>query len=65
MTQEKLNKIKNFLTTVMDCNYEAVVLLLECFALMFSKIGGFSYCVSIFSYKWRVPAFLSQTYCKD
>lgn len=51
MTQEKLNKIKNFLTTVMDCNYEAVVLLLECFALMFSKIGGFSYCVSIFSYK--------------
>ena len=42
MNQEKLNKIKNFLTAVMDCNFEAVVLLLECFALIFSKLGGIS-----------------------
>jgi len=34
--------MKNFFTTVMDCNFEAVVLLLECFALIFSKMGGIS-----------------------
>ena len=42
MTREKRNELKNLFTTMMDCNFEAVVLLLECFALIFTKMGGIS-----------------------